>query len=87
MWNIECTEICKAIRRLMTEEIQAYNEKELLEALEKGKGLKNIKRKPYLGRDSVITLKEDDGTIIRDINRVTKRCEEFCSKLYDTRRP
>ena len=46
--TIEYAEICKAIRRRMGEELQAFNEKEQLEALEKGRGLKNIKRKQYV---------------------------------------
>ena len=53
MWETsEYTEICKNIRRRMIEEIQAFNEKEQLEALGKEKGLKNIKRKQSLGRTS-----------------------------------
>ena len=43
--NIEYSELCKAIRRRMTEEINTYNEDQQLKALEKNRGLKNIKRK------------------------------------------
>ena len=38
-------------------------------------------------RKNIITLKEDDRTVTRDHNRINRRCEEFYSKLYDTRRP
>ena len=46
---------------------------------------KSIKRKQLLGRDNIVSLKEEDGTLIRDFNRMIQRCEEFYTKLYSTR--
>ena len=82
--NIEYVETCKAIRRRMAEEIRSYNEERQLQALKNNKGLKSIKRKQLLGRNNIVSLKEEDGTLIRDFNRMIQRCEEFYTKLYST---
>ena len=83
--NIEYVETCRAIRQRMAEEIQSYNEERRLQALKNNKGLKSIKRKQLLGRNNIVSLKEEDGTLIRDFNRMIQRCEEFYTKLYSTR--
>ena len=85
--NIEYSEICKAIRSRMEREIQAYDEKEQLRAILNNKGLKTIKRRQCLGKNNMTVLKEEDGTLINDFNRLIKRCEEFYTELYNTRRP
>ena len=69
----------------MAEEIRSYNEERQLQALKNNKGLKSIKRKQLLGRNNIVSLKEEDGTLIRDFNRMIQRCEEFYTKLYSTR--
>ena len=56
-----------------------------LQALKNNKGLKSIKTKKLLGRNNIVSLKEEDGTLIRDFNRMIQRCEEFYTKLYSTR--
>ncbi|KAI8522202.1 hypothetical protein Bbelb_019560 [Branchiostoma belcheri] len=83
--NREYTEICKTIRKKMAEEITAYNEKEQQEALKASRGLKSVKRRQVLGRSKMTTLKEEDGTVIDDLDRMVKRCEEFYTNLYSTR--
>ena len=83
--NIEYVETCKAIRRRMAEEIRSYNEERKLQALKNNNGLKSIKRKQLLGRNNIISLKEEDGTLIRDFNRMIQRCKEFYTKIYSTR--
>lgn len=83
--NIEYTEICKAIRRKMATDIHDHNEDEILRALEANKGIKLLRRRQCLGRNNITALKEEDGTIIRDFDRLIKRCEEFYTKLYSTR--
>ena len=85
--HIEYTEICKTIRRRMKDEINKFNEEQQLKALEANKGLKSTKRKQCLGRNNMSTLKEEDGTRIYNIERMIKRCEEFYTELYSTKRP
>ena len=85
--HIEYTEICKAIRSRMSEDINNYNEEQLIKSLEDNKGIKTIKKKQCLGRSNIISLKEENGTHIHDRNRMIKRCEEFYTNLYSTKLP
>ena len=85
--HIEYTEICKAIRSQMSEDINNYNEEQLIKSLEDNKCIKTIKRKLCLGRSNVISLKEDNGTYLHDQDRMIKRCEEFYTNLYSTKLP
>ena len=71
----------------INEEINSYNEHEQLTALESNKGLRSIKRKQCLGTSNIIALKEEDGTLTEDRERMIKRCEESYTDLYSTRRP
>lgn len=68
--HIEYTSICKAIRQRLKEEISNYNEEEQIKALKNNRGLKAIKRKQSLGRNNIVTLREEDGTFIEDRDRL-----------------
>ena len=81
----ENTEICKAIRSRMSEDINNYNEEPLIKSLEDNTFLKTIKRKQCLGRSNIISLKEENGTHIHDRDRLIKRCYEFYTNLYSTK--
>ena len=81
--HIEYTEICKAIRSRMSEDINNYNEEQLIKSLEDNKGIKNIKKKQCLGRSNISSLKEENGTHIHDRDRMIKRCEET-KRCYKT---
>ena len=59
--HIGYTEICKAIRSRMSEDINNYNEEQLIKSLEDNKGITTIKRKQCLGRNNIISLKEENG--------------------------
>ena len=85
MQHIEYTEICKAIRSRMSEDIINYNEKQLIQSLEDNKCIKTIKRKQCLGRNNIISLKEESGTHIHDRDRMINRCEELYADLYSTK--
>ena len=85
--HIEYTEICKAVRSQMSEDINNYDEEQLIQSLEDNKGIKTIKRKQCLGRSNIISLKEENGTHIHDQDRMIKRCEEFYTNLYSTKLP
>ena len=52
--HIEYTEICKATRSQMSEDINKYNEEQLIKSLEDNKVIKTIKRKQCLGRSNII---------------------------------
>ena len=87
MQHIEYTEIFKAIRSQMSEDINNYNEEQLIKSLEDNKGIKSINRKQCLGRSIIISLKEENGTHIHDQDRMIKRFEELYPNLYSTRLP
>ena len=70
----ENTEICKAIRSRMSEDINNNNEQPLIKSLEDNKCIKSIKRKQCLGRSNIISLKEENGTHIHDRDRLINRC-------------
>ena len=75
--HIEYTDICKAIISRMSEDINKYNEEQLIKSLEGNKCIKTIKRKQCLGSSNIISLKEENGTYIHDRDRMIKRCEAF----------
>ena len=52
--HIEYTEICKAIRSRMSEDINTYNEEQLIKSPEDNKGIKTIIKKQCLGRSNII---------------------------------
>ena len=45
----------------MSKDINNYNEEQLIKSLEDNKGIKTIKRKQCLGRNNIISLKEEIG--------------------------
>ena len=54
--NIKYSEICKAIRRRVKEDIRKYDEKQIIEAIENSKTLKQARRKQRLGKDQLISI-------------------------------
>ena len=85
--HIEYTEICKAIISQMSEDINNYNEEQLIQSLGDNIGIKTINMKRCLGRSNIISLKEENGMHIHDQDRMIKRCEEFYTNLYSTKLP
>ncbi|KAK4328560.1 hypothetical protein Pmani_001036 [Petrolisthes manimaculis] len=51
--HIEYTEICKTIRRCMTEDINNYNDEQQLKALEDNRGLNSTKKETKLGQEQL----------------------------------
>ena len=69
----------------MSEDINSYNEEQLIKYLEDNKGIKTIKSKQCLDRSNIISLKEENVPHIHDRDRMIKRCEEFNTNLYSTK--
>ena len=80
MQNIEYAEICKVIRQRMKAVIINYNRQHQLKALEENRDLKAVTRKKLLYKNNIIALKEEDGTLINDLKRPIKRCEELIGR-------
>ena len=71
----------------MKEKINNYNEEEQLKTLVNNRGLKSTRRMQCLVRNNIAALKEKEGRLIEDRDRMIKRCEEFYTELCSTRRP
>ena len=84
--NIEYSEICKAIRRKMKEDIHKHDEKQIIEAIENSESLKQARQKQRLEKIQLISIMEEYRTHIHDKDRIVKRCVEFYEELYRSRR-
>ena len=69
----------------MKEDIDNFNEKTIEEAINKNTSLKRSVRRQILGRQEMYILKESDGTIITNRDRLIRRTEEFFTELYNSR--
>ena len=83
--NIEYVQICKAIRQGMKNDIKEYNEREISNAIEKNKSVKQTRRKQCLGKSQLFSIMEEDGTTIHNKDRIITRCVEFYQELYRSR--
>ena len=86
--NIENAEICKVKRQRMKDDMNNYHEQQQLKALG-GEPRPEISQKeavPWQKKHNIITLKEEDGTMIKDLSRLFKNFE-FSLKLYSAKRP
>ena len=84
--NLEYIQTCKAIRQGMKDDIQAFNEKQVLEAIEKNKSLKHARCKQCIGKKQLISIMEEDGTQIHNRDCIVTCCVEFYQELYRSRR-
>jgi len=84
--NIEYSETCKLIRRKLKEDIRKHDEKQIVETIENNRSLKTARRKQRLGTNQLISIKEEDGTLIHDQERIVERCTEFNEGLCKSRR-
>ena len=82
--NVEYAELCKTIRKQMRNEIRNYNVSVVEKAISVNKGLKAAIKSLH-NRKHIVALKAEDGTIIRDRNKIVERCAEFYSKLYSSK--
>ena len=71
MQQAEYTEICRAIRSRMSEDINNYNEEQLIKSLEDNKCIKTIKRKQCLGRSNII---------VRQVSSIFQANCAFCEE-------
>ena len=70
----------------MKDDIQAFNEKQVLEAIEKNKSLKHARCKQSIGKKQLISIMEEDGTQIYNRDCIVTCCVEFYQELYRSRR-
>ena len=80
--NIEYAEICKTVRKLLTDDIRECNSMRVKEEVETGKGLKKATTKEEC-KVMIPSLKEEDRSIITNRERILEGCAEFYEKLYE----
>jgi hypothetical protein len=77
---VEYSQLCKAIRTNMRKDLRDYNKK-IKETIENNRGVNKLFR-TMAPRKQIISLKEEDGTITRNRQRIVERTKEFFEKLY-----
>lgn len=82
--KIRYVELCKNIRKRMRDEIRQYNTKIVEQALLANKGTKAARLKAINGRKLMVAIKDDQGNILTDRERIVQRCAEFYKKLYSS---
>ena len=84
--NLEYIQTCKAIRQGMKDDIQAFNEKQVLEAIVKNKSLKHARCKQCIGKKQLISIMKEDGTQIHNRDCIVTCCIESYQELYRSTR-
>ena len=70
----------------MREDIRKHDEKQIIDAIENRKSLKQASQKQRLGKGQLISIIKEDGTHIHDKDQIVNRCVEFYEELYKSRR-
>ena len=73
--TLEYKDLCRTVRIQMKKDIRKYNTERVKQELEKGGSVKKARRYIYIGKNQIIQIKEEDGTIISDRDRIIKRTE------------
>src|SRR3977135_56881 len=82
--KIEYRELCKIVRKQMREEIRKYNVQLVQKALTQNRGLKSAKRKTKEGKSLMVAIRNKDGSITTDRDKIVERCAEFYRELYSS---
>jgi len=80
--KIEYSELCKTIRKSMREDIREHNTMRIREAIESGRGLQKATNSREGCKVLIPSLKEQDGTVTTNRERILERCVEFYENLY-----
>ena len=79
--EIERAELNKLINKRRREEKRKKNLDLVEEAIQNGKSLKTANRKLALGKQQMISLRDDNGEIIKCREQMVTRVREFYEKL------
>src|SRR5271154_2151023 len=80
--QIEYRELCKTVRKQMREEIRKYNVQLVQKALTENRGLKSATLKTKEGKSLMVAIRNKDGSITTDRDKIVERCAEFYRELY-----
>ena len=84
--NIGYSEICKAIRQKIKEDIYQNNKKWTVETIENSKSFKQARQNQRLKKGQLISSMEEDRTHIHNEDLIMKRYVAFYKELYALRR-
>ena len=82
--EIERAELNKLINKRRREEKRKNNLELVEDTIQKGKSLKTANRKLVLGKQQKISLRENNGEIIKCRERMVTRVQEFYEKIYSS---
>src|SRR3977135_2704666 len=82
--KIEYRELCKIVRKQMREEIRKYNVQLVQKALTQNRGLKSAKLKTKEGKSLMVAIRNKDGSITTDRDKIVERCAEFYREYSST---
>src|SRR3977135_1465407 len=68
----------------MREEIRKYNVQIVQKALTQNRGLKSAKLETKEGKSLMVAIRNKDGSIATDRDKIVERCAEFCRELYSS---
>src|SRR5438477_11228144 len=80
--KIEYVELCKTVRKQMRDEIRKYNVHLVQKALTDNKVLKSAKLKTKEDKSLMEAIRNKDGSITTDRDKVVERCAEFCIVVH-----
>ena len=82
--KIEYVELCKTVRKQMRDEIRKYNVQLVQKALTDNKGLKSAKLKTKEDKSLMLAVRNNDGGVTTDRDKIVERCAEFYRELYSS---
>lgn len=78
------TELNREIRKAIKQDLKIWHERKIEEALNDGGKTKEWKTQKMLGRDIITSIRDANGNLITDQNKILGRIEEFYKQLYDS---
>ena len=82
--KVEFAELNKLVSKKQREDIRKYNLTTIQQTIEQGKGFKSAKKKLCIGKTQMTALKEEDGSVTRNRDRIVERAKQFYEKLYSS---
>uniref|UniRef100_A0A6G5A9S4 Putative endonuclease-reverse transcriptase n=1 Tax=Rhipicephalus microplus TaxID=6941 RepID=A0A6G5A9S4_RHIMP len=83
--KIELAELSKLINRRKVFDVRRYNMERIEHALKNGGSVKAVKRKLGIGKNRMYALRDKEGKITTNMDRIVKIAEEFYRDLYSSR--
>ncbi|KAK8777926.1 hypothetical protein V5799_020732 [Amblyomma americanum] len=82
--RIEVTELSKLINKRKVADIRKFNMERIEHAVKNGGSLKTVKRKLGLGKNHIYALRDKQGNVISNMDKIVNVAEEFYTDLYSS---